>query len=359
MKNFILRFAAFCVCFVMIASVSVNCYRSFVGISIDDRKTDDVSAENIIEHTHDGGIIINTTSLTDTKGFAGKTPLRIFINSDDIIEKIEVLPNSETPAFFENATELFNRWTGKKVSEITPSAADAVSGATFSSNSIKANVAAACSYYMSENQTFGATKGLFSFKFAAALLVTLCAAVCPIFIRNRIYHIVQLVLNVIVLGFWCGYFISYYVMIGYMSFGTDIISAIVVLIMMAVAFIYPIFGRKQHYCSFICPLGSIQQLASMVCPKKIRMSQKRVKALTVFREFLWAVLIFFLWIHVMTEWIDYELFSAFIIRSASLAVLISASVIVIISLFISRPYCRFICPTGTLMKVQENMFNQR
>ena len=51
---------------------------------------------------------------------------------------------------------------------------------------------------------------------------------------------------------------------------------------------------------------------------------------------------------------NYEVFSAFMFKQASLAVMILAVVFLILSIFINRPYCRYICPTGALLKLSQN-----
>lgn len=53
------------------------------------------------------------------------------------------------------------------------------------------------------------------------------------------------------------------------------------------------------------------------------------------------------------EWMDYEVFSAFIFRSAATVVIIMAVTFVLLAIFVPRPYCRFVCPTGTLLKLAE------
>ena len=57
------------------------------------------------------------------------------------------------------------------------------------------------------------------------------------------------------------------------------------------------------------------------------------------------------WTGIFLEWMDYELFTAFIWQSAAWGVIIVAAVFLVASLFVSRPYCRFVCPTGTLLKM--------
>ena len=73
-------------------------------------------------------------------GYIGPTPLVVTIEKG-VITKVEALPNSETPRFFARVEELLlPRWVGMTVEEALASEPDAVSGATFSSKAVKANV---------------------------------------------------------------------------------------------------------------------------------------------------------------------------------------------------------------------------
>ena len=96
----------------------------------------------------DGVYIVDTTTLTeDVIGYNGTTPLKIYIK-DDKIQKIEALPNEETPRFFEMVKSgLLNKWNGMTVAKAATAEVDAVSGATYSSNAVKANVKAGVKYY--------------------------------------------------------------------------------------------------------------------------------------------------------------------------------------------------------------------
>ena len=99
--------------------------------------------------TKENGVyIVNTTTLTeDVIGYNGTTPLKIYIK-DDKIQKIEALPNEETPRFFEMVKSgLLNKWNGMTVAKAATAEVDAVTGATYSSNAVKANVKAGVKYY--------------------------------------------------------------------------------------------------------------------------------------------------------------------------------------------------------------------
>ena len=97
----------------------------------------------------DGVYIVNTTKLSaDVQGYNGPTPLKVYIK-DDKIQKIEALPNEETPGFFARVQEnLLNKWNGMTVKQAATAEVDAVSGATYSSNAVKKNVKLGASHYL-------------------------------------------------------------------------------------------------------------------------------------------------------------------------------------------------------------------
>jgi len=269
---------------------------------------------------------------------------------------VKALKNTETEDFFHAAFRgLKDAWTGKTVEEAARTVPDAVSGATFSSRAIIGNVQLALQEAASDSSASGASsaswRALMSPKAIAGLLVALMAAVLPLFVRNKKYHTVQLVLNVLVLGFWCGTFVSYTLIVRFLSSGLNVWLYLVPIILLVVAFVYPLFGKRQYYCTHVCPFGSLQQLAGMCNRNKLSLGKKTVKRLDVFRQVLWAVLMLCLWSGVLFEWMDYELFTAFLFQSASWIVIVAAALFIVLSFFIQRPYCRFVCPTGSLLKI--------
>lgn len=302
----------------------------------------------------DGSIRLNTTELgKDIIGYGGTVPLVITLQ-DGRIKSVEALPNSETPKFFESASVLLSKWDGQTIEDAQQLEVDGVSGATFTSKAIIENVQRGLQY-AANNPVKGSIWSDFdlSAKAIAGLIVVLLAAIVPLFVRNKRYRIAQQILNVVVLGFWCGSFLNYTSMVSYMSNGMNVIALIIPVIMLITAFVYPLFGKKSYYCTHVCPLGSLQELAGKCVGYKIKMKPTTIKYLDMFRQILWAVLMLCLWTGVWFDWIDYEPFSAFVFQSASWVVIAIAVVFVALSTVVIRPYCRFVCPTGSLFKCSQ------
>ena len=330
-----------------------------------------------LEVTPDGAFVVNTKTLAkDVQGYGGPVPLKIHIK-DGRVAAVEAEPNAESPDFFNRAKELLNHWQNKSVDEALAEEVDAVSGATFSSRAIIANMQRGLAYAKqhgqwgedgsvgaadtsashivgSEDGSVGALET--SAPPIVALIVVLLGAVVPLFYNNRRLHLVQLAVNVVVLGLWTGTFVSYTLFLRIFAGGVSLstIGALAApLLMLIVALIYPLAGRSGHYCANICPFGSAQELAGKLSRRKLRITPRLLKLLSVLRNLLWGVLMALLLTGTCTAWIDYELFTAFLYSSASVWVTVLAALFLVLSVWVPRPYCRFVCPTGALVKSVE------
>ena len=342
-----------------------------------------------LEVTPDGAFVVNTKPLAkDVQGYGGPVPLKIHIK-DGRVAAVEAEPNAESPDFFNRAKELLNHWQGKSVDEALAEEVDAVSGATFSSKAIIANMQRGLAYAKQHGQwgedgsvgalgtsaspIEGGSAGALetsappivgnsvgaletSAPPMVALIVVLLGAIVPLFYNNRRLHLVQLAVNVVVLGLWTGTFVSYALFLRVFAGGVSLstIGALAApLLMLIVALIYPLAGRSGHYCANICPFGSAQELAGKLSRRKLRITPRVLKLLSVLRNLLWGVLMALLLTGTCTAWIDYELFTAFLYSSASVWVIVLAALFLVLSVWVPRPYCRFVCPTGALIKSVE------
>lgn len=321
-----------------------------------------------LEVQPDGTFVVNTRVLAkDVQGYGGPVPLKIHIDKDGRLTAIEAEPNAESPSFFDRAKELFSRWQGKTIDEAMAEDVDAVSGATFSSKAIIRNVQRGLAYAKQHGLADGG-KGAqeesaertvatgWTLGSIVALIAVLLGAVVPLFTNNRRLHLVQLVVNVVVLGLWTGTFVSYTLFLRLFAGGVSL-SAIgtlaAPLLMLIVALLYPLAGRSGHYCAHVCPFGSAQELAGKLSRRKLRITPRVLRVLTALRNLLWGVLMALLLTGTCTAWIDYELFTAFIYSSASVWVIVLAMLFLVLSVWVPRPYCRFVCPTGALLKSVE------
>ncbi len=344
------RIVAFVAVFCILASLALVRHGSLFGREAE-KPTSETASAGVTTIIRAGNReIINTSELgKNVAGYAGPVPVEIYV-TEGRIDSVVALPNSESPKFFSRLEKrgLTHAFDGKTLSEAETMKVDAVTGATYSSNAFIANVRAGAAY--AEGAKVAASGGV-SAAAIAALIVILAGAILPLFFKNPTYRLVQQLLNVAVLGFWAGTFIDYAMMLNFFSGAPRMtLSFIITLMLLIVGLIYPLFKKPNYYCTWICPFGSLQELAGRVCTRKWKLSPKLIKALDTFRQALWVALLSLLYIGWATEWVDYEVFTAFIVESASWIIIVVGALFVVLSLFINRPFCRFVCPTGSLLK---------
>lgn len=373
-KGFVARLLSLVVVVLILAAAAILRDGRILGHDLREAHEAKALKNDTLEVTPDGAFVVNTKPLAkDVQGYGGPVPLKIHIK-DGRVAAVEAEPNAESPDFFNRAKELLNHWQNKSVDEALAEEVDAVSGATFSSRAIIANMQRGLAYAQKRGQ-WGEDGSVGALGTSAspieggsvgaletgaspivALVVVLLGAVVPLFYNNRRLHLVQLAVNVVVLGLWTGTFVSYTLFLRIFAGGVSI-SAIgafaAPLLMLIVALIYPLAGRSGHYCANVCPFGSAQELAGKLSRRKLRITPRILKLLSVLRNLLWGVLMALLLTGTCTAWIDYELFTAFLYSSASVWVIVLATLFLVLSVWVPRPYCRFVCPTGALIKSVE------
>lgn len=376
-KGFVARLLSLVVVVLILAAAAILRDGRILGHDLREAHEAKALKNDTLEVTPDGAFVVSTKPLAkDVQGYGGPVPLKIHIKDGRVVA-VEAEPNAESPDFFNRAKELLNHWQGKSVDEALAEEVDAVSGATFSSRAIIANMQRGLAYAKQHGQwgedgsvgalgtsappivgSVGNSVGALETGASpiVALVVVLLGAVVPLFYNNRRLHLVQLAVNVVVLGLWTGTFVSYTLFLRIFAGGVSL-SAIgafaAPLLMLIVALIYPLAGRSGHYCANICPFGSAQELAGKLSRRKLRITPRILKLLSVLRNLLWGVLMALLLTGTCTAWIDYELFTAFLYSSASVWVTVLAALFLVLSVWVPRPYCRFVCPTGALVKSVE------
>lgn len=348
------QYISFTMCLLMMVAAVVSRNNKLLGHSLE--KEDAPAVETL--RTDADSIVVNTTAIAkDVMGYGGPTPVEITLKGGKVAG-VRALENSESADFFSSVLEsgLLQKWNGLSLDEAILLKVDGVSGATFSSKAIIDNVQRGLNYAKNEKVQAGLDwSKLLAPKTLVALIVVLMGALIPLWVKDKRYRPMQLVLNVCVLGFWCGTFVSHSLILNGLANGMSLSTALIPILLLIVAFIYPLFGKKNHYCTWLCPFGSLQELIGRRVTYKVKISPALSKNLTLAREILWGVLMFLMWTGLFFEWTDYEPFAAFMFREASVAVLVIAVCFLLLSAVVMRPYCRFVCPTGTLMKMAEDV----
>ncbi len=104
------------------------------------------------------------------------------------------------------------------------------------------------------------------------------------------------------------------------------------------------FGRT--FCAAVCPLGAIQDVA-LVRPVKVPIWISNV--LGLLPHLYLAVSLTLVYAGVGYLICRYDPFVGFFRLSASFPMLIFGGALLVLSMFVGRPYCRFLCPYGVLL----------
>lgn len=303
------------------------------------------------------GTIVSTAPYAPkAQGFAGPTPLYIYLNAEGRIQEIAAADNAETPDFFERAfSGTMAHWKGLTAEAGADLKVDGVSGATYSSIALVENMHAALAIRANATHETAMQQPAIGWPATAAVIAVLLLGIVAAWRYRGVkpLRIVVLLFNVGVLGFWTGQFLSLSLLRGWISNGLDPVLYLPTVLMLLVAIVMPWLGRKRHYCTWVCPFGSLQELAYRLPLPKIKVSPKAFKVMTKIRVGVLAVLLVLLYLGIGSSLLDYEPFTAFLVTNAAPAVIALAATFIVAGLFVPNPWCKCCCPVGSLLDLSE------
>lgn len=104
------------------------------------------------------------------------------------------------------------------------------------------------------------------------------------------------------------------------------------------------FGRT--FCAAVCPLGAVQELAAV---RPQRVPQWLDHALGLVRYVYLGAAVIFAATGTAFLICRYDPFVAIFRRSGSINMLVFGGAILVIGVFVGRPYCRYLCPMGAIL----------
>ncbi len=309
-------------------------------------------------HNREGqsGFVVFSTDLSEqTRGYAGVFDFALIISNNYELIGIELINYQETPSYMNwiKRDGFYEQFIGKSVDEIMAEEPDMISGASMSCMAISHDMKSMLSEIASYQVSTGKTETVWMLKNLAALLFLMFALLhffYPKYLKKT--RIILLLLSVGVLGFWCGYFLSLSIFHSWILNGVMLKMQAALFAMFMLSVSLPLFTKRSFYCSYVCPFGAMQELAGKINPKHKISIPKSVRP--VFKWMRFAILLIILILLLIGLDIplgDMEPFSLFQVRAASLFVLILAAFMIILSVFISKPWCRYFCPTGMILSL--------
>lgn len=299
-----------------------------------------------------GSVLFSSPYSDEVIGYGGPTPLLIGVDTKGKIVGVQVLENAETPSFLRRVVRsgFLDNWNGLSVSDALQKEVDHVTGATFTSKAIAQSMQLRLAVADRSDRLSGGVQWSSILK-QLALVAVLALALFSFFspAKAKKLRIPLLILSVAILGFWQGSMLSLAQLFAFLTNGTSLAAQWALLVILAFAISLPFFTGKAFYCVYLCPFGAAQELAGKLKKKKIQLGQRVITWLLVLRK---AILIAIVLLLIFGVGIDaatlgnIEPFSAFNLSLAPTLAIVIACVSLVFSIFITKPWCRFLCPTG-------------
>lgn len=321
---------------------------------------EDVNLYNVFDDGNKIGTIVNTSPFSDEiYGYNSTTPLTIFLDENDRISEVEICENRETRGYLNKVINsgYLDLWDGLTPKEAATHNVDAVSGCTFTSIAVAQSLQIKMQDLSKEKGKIAIDRKLLT-RQICIVLVTILSAIC-FFNPNKtkILRYVTLLLSIAILGFWTNSLLSLALFYNWMTNGISLAIQLPLLIIALLAILLPLFTKKSFYCQYLCPFGAAQEFVGVIGQKAKGNRQKTssVKSkvfnfFVVFRKVILLVLLLIVALGVGLDLSVVEPFPIFNYQSIGFGVAIFAAVIIVASVFIKKPWCNYLCPTGTLLE---------
>jgi NosR/NirI family nitrous oxide reductase transcriptional regulator len=301
-----------------------------------------------------GNFILSSPFCDEIIGYAGNVPVMIIADMEEKILGLGILKNRETPSWMSGLDNIkfFDSWNGKNVEEIIDQQVDAVSGATYTSRAMINIIKKRMSILTGMKEYVSGGKNSTEIRFldhnvSIVLYLLLLISIIAIFVKklNKYKYIIQ-ILSIIFFGIISGQSISMYLLESLSIQGLSIFTTYVTLLMLSLAVIIPLFFNRHLHCHYICPFGNIQTLLGKLPIKKIKLSGKVIKTLRKIRLLTFVSIVIIVSTTLKINLSKIEPFTIFVFSSATMTTIIASAVIFVTSLFIKKPWCLYLCPTG-------------
>jgi len=309
------------------------------------------------------GRILRTSPVSDSiVGYQGPTDTLIALDSDDNVAGIAVSRSYDNEPYIRWIREdtyflaLFNDLTLNRLAE--PDAemdqVEGVSGATMTSMAIvQSLVAAAKQHQQSEAQQSTQRRTAIHWTMgdagtAVVVLFGLVVSLTSLRLSTAGRTVFQIVL-VGYLGLINGDLVSQAMLVGWAQSGVPWRHAAGLLVLTLAAVCIPVTAGRNVYCNHLCPHGAAQQLLRNRLPWRLKLHKGIARTLRTIPLFLLAWCVLVAMTHIPFSLAGIEAFDAWIFRVAGWASIMIAVAGLVASMFVPMAYCRFGCPTGSVL----------
>lgn len=286
-------------------------------------------------------------------GYNGEVKVIIHVDSDGTIKKILPVYHQETPSYFKKIEKklFFEHFTGKNISDFQKKqSVDVISGATITSNAIidavKTGYAEGENIQLTQNRVpvFGLLEMIIIYLFITGwLIVKIKNAKAKNYLRW-----ISIFISFVVLGFVYNQPITYSRLTTFLLGNRpDFYKEISFYILLVGSIVFILFTRKNVYCHSVCPFGAAQEILAKTGRAKAFRPQQYKKLKFIQRGIALIVILVALAFNNPVI-ANYEVFSPFFQLTANAILFAVLFIVIILSLFIKRPWCHFMCPIDSV-----------
>ena len=365
-----------------------------LNISLEDvnkyyEEADSISLEDVNFYYvfNDGkiiGTVMNTSPYSDEiYGYNSVTPLNIYLDSCDKIVEVEMCENRESRGYINNVVEsgFLDSWDGLTVEEAAKHHVDAVSGSTFSSIAMAQSLQTRMALLSQQKARLYSWDWNLFIRQVCVFIVTILATICFFMPKRKKFknsesrglgdlvtlRRIILLLSIAILGFWTNSLLSLSLFCNWLTNGVSLAIQLPILIIAALSIILPLVTKKSFYCQYLCPFGAAQEFVGLIksndkglktkdeSQKSSSIKANIYKIFSVLRKVILLSLLIIFALGVGLDLSVVEPFPIFNYQSIGFGVAIFAAIILILSIFVKKPWCNYLCPTGTLLESFRNL----
>lgn len=296
------------------------------------------------------GATLLSSNYTQQYGYSGRVPLLIGIDDELTITKIFILPNNETTDYIEPVYDekFIGKWKGVGLLDAIQLQVDVVSGATHTSKAVIAGVKQTAASVMKSEASVIMETNLWTTIKDVMFLGLIVLSLVMVFKKGTAkYRTIYMILVLVVSGLILNNALSAQLLNGWLLHGftwhVNWQSSVVFILAVAISFV----GKRKFYCNYLCPMGALQELTNRFTPFKKRKLLKQLKGIAL-KEIYLTLIAGVLLLGFTPELSYLEPFIFFSFRIVGLGLIFFGLVVVVLSLFFSKPWCS-VCPTGCLI----------
>lgn len=313
--------------------------------------------------SHPLGFVLSTSPVSDDiVGYQGPTRTLIVLKPNGKVHRIHVLKSYDNEPYVSYLNEdwswpeLFNGLTLQELAEFSleDQGVEGVSGATFTSMAVAKGVIERARQAIEPTPEPEVSKkeiSLTTRDWGTLSVILFGVILAMTHLRGVTWLRVGFQFLLIgYVGLINGDLLSQAMFVGWAQNGVPWQSAISLVVLAGVAFLLPITTKKNVYCSHLCAHGAVQQLVRNRLSFQIHPSRnvKRFLKLIPLGLLIWVIVVSVLGLS--CSLVDIEPFDAYLFQIAGWSAISIAIIGIITSLFVPMAYCRFGCPTGTVLE---------